>query len=131
MANSNFGRVRIAASGSQSIQGYTGGSVSLAAAIAPEDLQNRPCVGYAAANPDHILELTGQAGQITIEVNSNGNDTTLLVQSPDGTIYCGDDEGGGADALIQGRNWPPGDYNVWVGTFEPGVHYDYTLVVTP
>jgi hypothetical protein len=128
-ANPNFGRVRIAASSSQAIQGYTSGSVSLAAAITPEDQRNRPCVGYADSNPDHILELTEQARQITIAVDSNGNDTTLLIQSPDGAIYCGDDEGEGADALVQGRNWPAGEYKVWVGAFEPGVRYDYTLQI--
>ncbi|MGK7889401.1 MAG: hypothetical protein AB4042_08700 [Leptolyngbyaceae cyanobacterium] len=130
-ANANFGRIRIAASSTESTQGYTGGSVSLAAAIAPEDQDDRPCVGYADSSPDHILELTGPSGQITIEINSGGQDTTLLIQSPEGAIYCGDDEGEGADALVQGRNWPAGEYKVWVGAFEPGMRYDYTLLVNP
>ena len=44
-------------------------------------------------------------------------------------MYCGDDEGEGADARVQGRNWGAGDYQVWVGSFEPGGSYDYTLEI--
>ena len=126
--NSNFGAVTIASSAEQVLEGYTGGSMSLSA-IAPEDSQQRPCVGYADSTPDHVLILPNRLSRVTVAVNSNGGDTTLVIEGPGQTIYCGDDAGGSSDAVIQGRNWQDGEYKVWVGAFDAGVRYDYTLTV--
>ncbi|HYX16218.1 MAG TPA: hypothetical protein VE944_17985, partial [Nostoc sp.] len=66
----------------------------------------------------------------TIQVDSNGNDTTLLIQGPDQTtIRCGDDTGKSKDASVSDRNWKRGTYRIWVGTFNPGGKRDYTLKV--
>ncbi|NET11004.1 MAG: hypothetical protein F6K09_08700 [Merismopedia sp. SIO2A8] len=127
LANPNFGSVTIAAVPDHDIAGHTGGTVSLAA-IAPQDSSDRPCIGYAGDDPDHVLVFENTVSSVTIEVDS-GEDTTLLIRDPNGTVYCGDDEGNGSDALIQGQNWGSGSYEVWVGAFQPGVRYDYTLRV--
>ena len=137
IANSNFGRVTIASSGAQDISGHTGGSVPLSS-IEPGRQQNGPCTGHAESNPDHILVFAGGSGRDTINLSitvdsTNGGrtpqgDTTLLIKRPDGKIYCNDD-GNGSDAQIQQSGWPAGEYHVWVGAFEPGVEYEYTLTV--
>ena len=111
------------------VQGFTGGSYSLSA-ISNRDRDQKACIGFADPNPDHIMVLEKDFPQMTIQVDSNGNDTTLLIQGPDKTtIRCGDDTGKSKDASVSDRKWKSGTYRIWVGTFNPGVKHDYTLKV--
>lgn len=111
------------------VQGFTGGSYSLSA-ISNRDRDQKACIGFADPNPDHIMVLEKDFSQLTIQVDSNNNDTTLLIQGPDQTtIRCGDDTGKSKDASVSDRNWKSGTYRIWVGTFNPGVKRDYTLTV--
>ena len=130
-AESNFGTVRINSSTDETVEGYTAGAVPLFAILnAREDENNEPCVGYAERNPDHIFQVATTLSDVIIEVESNGGDTTLMIETPDHTIYCSDD-GNDADAVITGQNWGIGEYKVWVGTFDAGQRYDYTLEINP
>ncbi|MEH2171028.1 MAG: hypothetical protein V7K41_31120 [Nostoc sp.] len=111
------------------VQGFTGGSYSLSA-ISNRDREQKACIGFADPTPDHIMVLEKDFSQLTIQVDSNNNDTTLLIQGPDQTtIRCGDDTGKSKDASVSDRNWKSGTYRIWVGTFNPGVKRDYTLTV--
>ncbi|MDZ8188965.1 MAG: hypothetical protein RMX96_29435 [Nostoc sp. ChiSLP02] len=111
------------------VQGFTGGSYSLSA-ISNRDRDQKACIGFADPNPDHIMNLENDFSQLTVKVDSNNNDTTLLIQGPDKTtIRCGDDTGKSKDASISDRNWKKGIYRIWVGTFNPGMKRDYTLTV--
>ncbi|MEH2071378.1 MAG: hypothetical protein V7K47_25045 [Nostoc sp.] len=111
------------------VEGFTGGSYSLSA-ISNRDRDQRACIGFAAPTPDHIMVLQKDFSQLTIQIDSNNNDTTLLIQGPDKTtIRCGDDTGKSKDASISDRNWKSGTYRIWVGTFNPGMKRDYTLTV--
>ena len=128
-ADSNFGTVRVTSSPDEAVEGYTAGSVPLFAILnVRQDDNNEPCVGYAERDPDHILQVSAPLSDITIAVESNGGDTTLMIEAPDSTIYCSDD-GNDADAVITGQNWGSGDYKIWVGTFDAGQRYDYTLEI--
>ncbi|MEH2249077.1 hypothetical protein [Nostoc sp.] len=111
------------------VQGFTGGSYSLSA-ISNRDRDQKACIGFADPTPDHIMVLKKDFSQLTIQVDSSNNDTTLLIQGPDQTtIRCGDDTGKSKDASVSDRNWKSGTYRIWVGTFNPGVKHDYTLMV--
>ncbi|MEH2239806.1 hypothetical protein [Nostoc sp.] len=111
------------------VQGFTGGSYSLSA-ISNRDRDQKACIGFADPKPDHIMVLEKDFSQMTIQVDSKGNDTTLLIEGPDQTtIRCGDDTGKSKDASVSDRNWKSGTYRIWVGTFNPGVKHDYTLTV--
>jgi hypothetical protein len=111
------------------VQGFTGGSYSLSAII-NRDRDQKACIGFADPTPDHIMVLEKDFSQLTIQVDSSNNDTTLLIQGPDNTtIRCGDDTGKSKDASVDDRNWKSGTYRIWVGTFNPGVKRDYTLTV--
>ncbi|MEH2230913.1 MAG: hypothetical protein V7K71_15055 [Nostoc sp.] len=111
------------------VQGFTGGSYSLSA-ISNRDRDQKACIGFADSQPDHIMVLEKDFSQLTIQVDSNNNDTTLIIQGPDKTtIRCGDDTGKSKDASVSDRDWKRGTYRIWVGTFNPGVKRDYTLKV--
>jgi hypothetical protein len=113
------------------VRGYTQGSFSLSA-IANRDRSNNLCVGFADSTPDHILVLEQDFSQLTLQIDSGGGDTTLLVQGPsDSTIRCGDDTGrNNTDASIQDSGWQSGTYKIWVGAFESGVRHNYTLTLS-
>ncbi|MEH2416254.1 hypothetical protein [Nostoc sp.] len=111
------------------VHGFTSGSYSLSA-ISNRDRDQKACIGFADPNPDHIMVLEKDFSELTIQVDSNNNDTTLLIQGPDKTtIRCGDDTGKSKDASVSDRNWKSGTYQIWVGTFNSGVKHDYTLTV--
>ncbi|MEH2049343.1 hypothetical protein [Nostoc sp.] len=128
----NFGTFNLSTnfnSAQGTVQGFTGGSYSLSA-ISNRDRDQKACIGFADPNPDHIMVLEKDFSQLTIQVDSNNTDTTLLIQGPDQTtIRCGDDTGKSKDASVSDRNWKSGTYRIWVGTFNPGVKRDYTLKV--
>ncbi len=108
--------------------GFTGGSYSLST-IANRDRNNNPCIGFGDTNPDHTLILDKGFERLKVQVNSEGNDTTLVIKGPKDSISCGDDSGNNKDASIESANWLPGTYQVWVGAIDAGAKYKYTLSV--
>ncbi len=109
------------------LRGSTGGSYSLSA-IANADRHKNKCLGFATPTPDHIIVLQQNFSKLTIQVNSGGKDTTLLVQGGN-TVRCGDDAGQNKEAAIVDSDWQAGSYRIWVGTLEPGVKSNYTISV--
>ena len=129
---SNFGTLTLSR-GFQSpaglLRGSTGGSYSLSA-IANADRHKNKCLGFATPTPDHIIVLQQNFSKLTIQVNSGGKDTTLLVQGPNGnTVRCGDDTGQNKEAGIVDSDWEAGCYMIWVGSLEPGVRSNYSISV--
>ncbi|MEO0406109.1 MAG: hypothetical protein AAF289_02035 [Cyanobacteria bacterium P01_A01_bin.135] len=123
----NFGSATLRnGSVARPLQGHTQGTTPLST-IARQDAQGNHCIGYGESEPDHILILPQALSRITLSVNSGGQDTTLLVRGG-GQVFCADDSNN-ADARLQAQNWGPGEYQVWVGSFDPGVRYDYQLGV--
>jgi hypothetical protein len=128
---SNFGTITLSTNSPQPVKikasGYTGGNFSLSA-ISNEDRDKKKCLGFADPNPDHILVLEKEFNQLTVSIKS-GDDTTLLIQEPDGTIRCGDDTNNSQDASISGKKWKSGTYRIWVGIFKQGIKRNYMLTV--
>lgn len=125
----NFGVVQLSASSRTehpAIQGYTQGSVPLAA-IAAHDAAGTRCVGFAETEPDHVLDVQQNIGQMLIQVNSGGQDTTLLIQDEQGRVWCGDDTGRSLDATVRIDRMSVGEYRVWVGSFDAAQSYNYFL----
>lgn len=99
--------------------------------IANRDRNGTLCLGYGAEAPSHLLVLDQDVETLTLQVDSGGNDTTLLVQGPNNTVYCGDTTSRrNPDAQIQGENWPAGTYQVWVGAYDLGERHNYTLRIS-
>lgn len=129
-SKANFGTLRLTPGFDPSktiVSGYTGGSYSLST-ISNRDRDRNICVGYADPKPDHIVILEKDFGKLRFLVNSEGADTTILIQGPDDkTIRCGDDTGRKKDASYEGSDFKAGTYRVWVGIFNPGTRVNYTL----
>lgn len=111
------------------LRGRTGGQSSLPAVVANRDRAGRLCLGFAATTPDHILTLERAFTRLNLQVDSGGNDTTLVVQGPGGVVRCGNDTGRNPDASIQDTDWAAGAYRVWVGSAVSGARFNYTLTI--
>lgn len=108
------------------VRGVTAGERSLAE-MAGRDRRRKVCLGYASESPDHYLVLTQPQPRMRIALNSEGEDTTLLVLGPRG-VDCNDNyRREHRDAGITARDWPAGEYQIWVGAFEEGDRISYQL----
>lgn len=73
--------------------------------------------GYVANAPDVDLYYDASGGgNLYIYVESD-DDTTLLINRPDGTWLCDDDGYGSLNPLVQVPKAASGLYDIWVGTY--------------
>jgi len=129
--SSNFGILTLSQgfSPSQGVaSGIAGGTFSLSS-LAQKDTNNSKCLGFASPTADHLLVLQKDFAQLTIQINSRGHDTTLLVMGPDNQVFCGDDTGSSKDASVSHPNWKAGTYRIWVGSIDEGAKLKYSLSV--
>jgi hypothetical protein len=112
------------------VRGYVKGAVALFKTVGDRDSNQKRCMGYGSLTPDHTLDIQQKTSQVTLQIRTKEQDTTLVVEGPDNRIYCSDDSPqGGKDAGLVLSNLNPGNYRVWVGAFEPGAGFRYTLNV--
>ncbi len=127
---SNFGTLSLApGKAAKNVKGYAKGAVALHKIVGDRDRNNNRCMGYGSPSPDHLLVLQKNFSRLQFQVNS-GKDTTLLLKGPDNKLYCVDDSSKGKDAGFVAKNLKAGSYKVWIGTFDLGDNYRYTLSVT-
>lgn len=82
------------------------------------DLGDGECdYGYAGARPDLNLRYATTGGANLYLYVNGAEDTTLLVNQPDGTWVCDDDDLGNRNPLLVIPTAAGGLYNIWVGTF--------------
>lgn len=74
------------------------------------------CVGKISDAPD--FRLTYEAGSLPLVFRTrSGEDTTLVVNGPDGRWSCDDDSFGDGDAEVRFNRPQSGVYDVWIGTY--------------
>lgn len=113
------------------VMGSTGGGYSLSS-IVNKDRHGNHCMGYGDPKPDHIMILDNDFSRLKLKVKSGGKDTTLIVKRTDNKdIRCGFGQQHSRDAVVQGKNWRAGKYEIWVGSMEPNQHSNYTLSIQP
>ena len=83
------------------------------------------CLGYAAADPDFVVELAAGFERVTFLIAS-AEDTTLIINLPNGSWSCNDDTNGLNPALVY-YNAAPGSYQVWIGSFAAETFDDAVL----
>ena len=86
------------------------------------------CLGYAASDPDFVVELTGDFSRITFLIASAG-DTTLIINLPNGSWSCDDDTNGLNPALVY-YNALPGLYQIWIGSYAAETYDESVLYMS-
>lgn len=111
-ATPNSGEVRLAPGFSPDphlILVQAGGSIDVSST-----LDN--CSGFITNAPDLRLHWDGN-GSLDLVVSAISNaDTTLVINGPNGTWFCDDDSGDGANPSVT-LSSVSGQYDIWIGTF--------------
>lgn len=116
----SYGGFRLLAdTGHGSLSGTAGGTRQ-ASEISPG------CSGFISMTPDHVLELDAEL-QLRLRVESR-EDTTLVLQGPEGMTRCNDDTDSWNPALRE--TLPAGVWSVYVGTYAPSKYPEYTFHVS-
>ncbi len=113
---------------SKTVKGYAKGAIALHRVVGERDMQRNMCLGYGSPSPDHVLVLKKKVNKLRLQVNSR-RDTTLLIKGPNNRLYCLDDSSKGKDAGWIANQLPAGKYSIWVGAFERGQQFRYTVTV--
>lgn len=89
------------------------------------------CIGFAGTAPDLRLNWTGGGPSLDIGFEAeDGGDATLIVNLPDGTWRCIDDDpAGGVDPFLSLPRPANGQYDIWVGTYQRGSFIPGILVL--
>lgn len=106
------------------LSGVAGGTVR---AVRFGNTSDGFCTGWIASSPNHTLTLERDYPRLSIAVRAP-SDTTLVILGPTGT-RCSDDHGDDQNPRISG-NFGPGEYRVYVGSYDEGQSIRYTLEVT-
>src|SRR6266545_1399258 len=120
----------------------TYGSVTLKAGFLPDPFSKQLLAGgpiktnlggvgaYVAKAPDFKLNYTAGKFVLTIHAVSS-EDTTLLINLPDGTWVANDDRApGNLNPLLRFNKPQSGRYDIYVGTFKQGITPKTTLYIT-
>lgn len=113
--------------GTGQVNGYVRGAIALHQAVGARDVRSNLCLGYGSPSPDHLLVLKRDFSRLKLQVKSQKQDTTLLIKGPGKELYCLDDSDQGKDAGWIANHLKAGTYQVWVGSFEKGQQFRYTL----
>ena len=74
------------------------------------------CVGKISDAPDYRVTYTAGSFPLVFRTVAS-QDTTLIINGPDGEWSCDDDSYGDGDAQVVFNKPQSGVYDVWVGTF--------------
>ena len=86
------------------------------------------CTGRISEAPD--FEVTYSAGSLPLVFRTvSSEDTTLIINGPNGDWSCDDDSYGDGDAEVRFNRPQSGTYDVWIGTFGGGTA-SATLLIT-
>lgn len=89
------------------------------------------CKGWVTRRPDAIIRLTGRSSRLRFYVTTAERaDTTLVINSANGSWRCNDDSWNGLSPTVDIPNAPPGQYDVWVGSYHQGEQARGALHIT-
>ena len=90
------------------------------------------CRGYATEASDY--DVTYTAGDQDLLrfyfVADEAEDTTLIINAPDGSWHCNDDAPGTIDPMLDFENPETGRFDIWIGSYDADIQASGTLYVT-
>lgn len=99
----------------QVVNAVSGGSIAA-------DTVGGHCSGFISNAPDLRVNYTSGSLPLIISVASS-DDTTLVINGPDGNWYCDDDGGvNGLNPAVRFGSPMSGRYEIWVGSYREGTN---------
>ncbi len=88
------------------------------------------CAGYVSRAPD--VRLNYRSGSLPLIISADSSDdTTLIVNGPDGRWYCDDDGGvNGLNPSIRFNSPQSGRYEIWIGSYRQGQNSEARLHIS-
>lgn len=125
-ADPNFGTINLSAGFNNDprvIRVVSGGQT-------PADSVGRNCAGYVSRAPD--VRLNYDSGSLPLIISAaSSDDTTLVVNAPDGRWYCDDDGGvNGLNPSVRFNSPQSGRYEIWVGSYSQGQNSEARLHIS-
>ncbi len=105
----------------QRLEVVSGGNV-------PAENISSDCEGYIADVPDVRVNYTSGDYPLTFSVRAS-EDTTLVINAPDGRWYCDDDGAGDLNPLVHFTKPTSGAYDIFVGNYDDD-NADATLSIS-
>jgi hypothetical protein len=109
------------------VNGVSGGSSDAKKIAGTNGTATGPCTGFIDENPNHTIELKSKFDYLKLTVDSV-EDTTLVIVGPGGA-WCNDEFNGSKNPGIIGE-WLPGNYKIWIGSYNKAKYLPYTLKIT-
>jgi hypothetical protein len=114
-----FGEARLATGEGRNIHTVeivAGGRIDVSQSVGV-DFRGRDCDGGVANAPDYRVQYTAGETPLVFLVRAREN-TTLIVNAPNGRWYCDDSSGGWPDPLVVFDELMSGQYDIWIGAYE-------------
>lgn len=87
------------------------------------------CAGWIANAPDYRIMYAANGLPLAFTSVAD-QDSTLVINAPDGTWHCDDDSGGNGNPAIVFPQPMSGQFDVWVGSYVEGAVFPAVLGVT-
>lgn len=89
------------------------------------------CAGWVTAQPDVIVNFDEMSGflRFAFRPNNDGEDATLVINDGQGNWHCNDDASG-LNPVIDLADAPPGQYDIWIGSYSASENIAGQLLIT-
>lgn len=89
------------------------------------------CAGWVTAQPDVIVNFDEMSGflRFAFRPNTDGEDATLVINDGQGNWHCNDDASG-LNPVIDLADAPPGQYDIWIGSYSASENIAGQLLIT-
>ena len=95
------------------------------------DLGDVICAGFVSETPSYVFAVSESTDMVRTYFEAQ-QDTTIIVETPDGEFICNDDADGNGNLnpLVDIAEPVEGEYRVYLGTFDPAFAVEGSLTVT-
>lgn len=89
------------------------------------------CAGFVTGQPDVIVHFDEMAGflRFAFRPGTDGADATLVINDGQGNWHCNDD-GSGLNPVVDIADAVPGQYDIWIGSYNAQDQIQGQLLVT-
>jgi len=89
------------------------------------------CAGWVTGQPDVIVHFEEMYGflRFAFRPGTDGEDATLVINDGQGNWHCNDDASG-LNPVVDLANAPPGQYDIWIGSYNSEDRISGQLLVT-